>query len=748
MARPIFIIFCALLISACSGIELPQATPTIAPTRTPSPTPEETSIALVPSRTPIPTTTATNTLAPTNFPTETLQPTITLTYTSTNAPSATATPTLTPSQTFTATDTNAPTPTPTFTPSQTMTPQPTATFTASFTPPPDTATFTPIPTSTPLPTIGPTATRTFTLTPTFTLTNPPTATFTAIPPTRTPNPTRTIAPSATPNLTLTPDFNGSQTPVATFTPRITSTPTNTLPPATLNVTPTFITAIAETPLPQDLALTITPVTGTETVETFDNTPTTTVEPTIAAAPTVPFVDLGTIGDQSFTTRIYSIGAGTAFNVQTGVGSPSLLIPHPTDPNKFIMTDTSGQLFDLDVGSTRRACGKMFDIGPITDASMNNGYVSNAAWSRDGKIAFIVDAWQVRGLSASGDDGVWYYRPGECVTDANKLLSHCPQDGAGACNLLLPADQRGKPYNFRTNSVLWSPDNQRLLATIEMFDQGDQRRVLMVLTPGENSADPPDSLRYEYGDWARDGRLVVSGAGPDGRMVLGYLSPDGVGSPTVMEGLEVRDGVESSRGLVTLARTAGSQSGFAIYNERREQLTNYIGSSAPATVRWSPDRNQVFVQTQNGERFIASVNGGEPQNITAQSQDSQFVSWGRLSPVGSAPPVTAAPAVNADVPATPAPIGQPEVTTNTLQLNQRATVEALEGVLRVRDAPSIVGNEITQLANGTQVTVVGGPVIEEAGAVFEWWQIQTNDGITGWMAAKVNDRQTLFPLSTP
>ncbi|PJF48627.1 MAG: hypothetical protein D6709_08825, partial [Chloroflexi bacterium] len=124
-----------------SIFQLPPATPSPSPTRTPTPVPASPTPTATP--TPVPPT-ATATPIPTQVP-----------------PPSTATPI--PLPTLTATPTPAPTLTATPIPLPTSTPSPTHTFTPT---PQPTATFTPQPTDTPEPTSTPTPSPTHTFTPT------------------------------------------------------------------------------------------------------------------------------------------------------------------------------------------------------------------------------------------------------------------------------------------------------------------------------------------------------------------------------------------------------------------------------------------------------------------------------------------------------------------------------------------------------------------------------------------------------
>jgi hypothetical protein len=795
------IIFILLIISACSGIEIPERTPTVAPTRTATSTSLPTEITVEPSRTTLPTLTPTLTLTITPSETATLLPspraintntaTPTFTPTDTNEPTptpsdtATHTPTPTPTFTLTPSDTNAPTATASDTPTQTLTPTATFTETATLSATPSST-----PTLTPLPTIGPSSTPTEVPTDTPTLT--PTITPTPIP-SVTPSATATLTPSATytPSETFTPVVTAtsfptrtpqptvtatinfletaawilSQTPLAsptptsqpTFTAIPLSSPTFTLTPEvpptlelletvpgapTLDVTPTFITAIAET---ADPLLTVTPVQGTDTVETFEDTATATPAPTVAnvvAPPTVAIASIPGVSTSPFTARVYTIGEGTLGQVGVlgtsgGIGTPRLFLPNPRIPGSYILTNSVGELFDLFNGNLRRASGKMFDAGVPQTPEQNNGYVTAAAWSPDGRrAAFVVDAFSIKGYEATADDGVWVYTPGEAVTDSNQWLRHCPLENAPQCGAVLRNDF---PYYYCAVSVVFSPDNINVLATMSYIDESNaERRGLMVLSPGRDPNVRPPLLRYEYGDWAGDGqRIVVSGRRPDGRVILGSVLPDGSGEVIALDGsasgLWLQSGVQRPNGsLVALGRPGDANGPMAIYSQNGTQLTEFIGAAPPTEVRWSPARDAVYVRTADYRSFIANVNGSINE-ISEAVGDVQAVNWGTLPP-NSGTGV-------ANIPADYVPPGVIEG--SRFSPGQQLRVQSSTGQLNLREAPSMEAGAILPagLPNGSFVAILAGPVITEG---VEWWQVQTAAGQIGWMAAAIDGVDVLVP----
>ncbi len=149
-------------------------------------------------------------VSPSNTPTQTPTPSVTVGLT----PTATQTPSVTPTNTQTLTPTNTNTPTDnvtdTPTPTPTQTPTPSVTATGTLTPTPSvTATVTQTTTNTQTPSVTPTDTPEVSPTPTTTPTTTTTLTATE---------TETPTPTATPTLTETPTNTPTVTPTTTNTP--------------------------------------------------------------------------------------------------------------------------------------------------------------------------------------------------------------------------------------------------------------------------------------------------------------------------------------------------------------------------------------------------------------------------------------------------------------------------------------------------------------------------------------------------
>ncbi len=105
-----------------------------------------------------------------------------------------------------------------------------------------------------------------------------------------------------------------------------------------------------------------------------------------------------------------------------------------------------------------------------------------------------------------------------------------------------------------------------------------------------------------------------------------------------------------------------------------------------------------------------------------------------------PPVMPVPTPFPTLPAPPAPVG-------VLAIGARAVVNTTAGdFLRVRTGAGVGFPVAFQLANGTQVTLLEGPVSADG---YAWWRVQADDGRSGWSVEGVTDTtgylQTLVPL---
>lgn len=548
MYRKLATVLCALLLTSCASIGIPQPTPTVAPTLTPSATLATTAIALVPSRTPRPTLTNTarpsataspqSSTTPSPEPSVTTAPSVTPSRTATSTPTLSPTPTASPTNTVPPTNTPLPTlgpthtssVTPTFTSSPSLSPTPTDTHTPLPTETPShTATFTPSATLTPQPTATITATSSLTQTPSVTASR--TATLTRVPPSRTPD----QVPSST--ATVDPFF---MTPAPTWTPRDTDTPTPTVvftaPPQTAESPPAVTLGPSDT-APESPLPTLTPAAGDTGDAGATSTPTLTPPPRVPPVTPPPTLSVALI--QVLLPLPEAVG-GLPFQVDPGAlnaasqvaASPSAYqpfrVPNPAHPGEAIVTDEFGVMY-WEVNGERHGMPAPFtSFGP---GSLENSdkLVTAASWSPDGlRIAFIVDNPQ-RG---DANDGVWWWdtRSGEAyqvMHNCRRNVHNCP-DFVNAESDPYVNPPVGEPEQFNTGwyavSVSWSPDGTRLLARLRIRE--DQRLAFIVLPLAADGAFKRlrrDVCKYEFSDWATNSRaVIVGGRDANGSQVLGVI----------------------------------------------------------------------------------------------------------------------------------------------------------------------------------------------------------------------------------
>ncbi len=726
----------ALAALACQ-VGVPQVTPTVAPTRTPSQTPVFTS---EPSATPPPTATA--------------SPTLTVT------PSASPTPSATPSATRTPTP--PPTDTATSVPTLTMLPQPGPTRTATAS---ATATRTPRPTDTPTATPTPTFTRTssatpttaFTATPSPTSTRTPTVTPTPSPrPTETPRPTDTPAPTDTPQPTVTatlvpptvtrtpspspsPGFAPlGERPELTATARaggLTPTATIGLVPVTLpagQVTLSIgqITPVGPSPTPETFA---TVLAGTQAAAIFTATPSGPL-PTFTPLPSQT-PDINLIPNEPLpapTGAPLILPEALAFVLSTaGGGVSGAPFDLPGGVGAFAFNPVTGALARVDgVGSLVLSAGISSEAARLTgspfsefappSADLNSARVAQVAWSPDGRyLAFWVDTDSDGSHdNDSANDGVWYRDAAAAPPDsALQLVRDCPPQAG--CDIV---QRQAGPFQYRTLGFAWNAHSDALLVTFDLPEEG--RRAFAVVQPG-SGVDPnllPPIARFDYASWANDGRtVIVSGRGPDGRVILGRASADGSGLQVALDGttagLWLQDAVERpDGGLLALGSPGGAGVPLAIYGADGAALTAPIGDTAPRRAAWSPDRSVVLVVTGvEGSPplyFVAGVDGAV-QEITGSVAGALAVEWAQTPP--------------AALQLTPFPVAPGP--TGVIAPGGRAVV-VNPGGLNVRASPSLNADIVAGLDLGDGVEVLEGPVSADD---VTWWRVRTADGFEGWAA---------------
>lgn len=752
----------------------PTLTASPLPTETDAPT--ETAIpSLTPSDTPPPTDTPTDTATPTETPTGTQTPLPTATETLT--PTVTSSPTETPIPTETATPTNTTAPSATPSPTETTTPPPTATETATAT---ETETFTPAPTATssatpsltplPLPTISPspsaTPTPTHTPTETPTISPTPAPTFTPEPPT--PDIASTVtaeairqatlfAPTATPLISETPtEFPTVDTDAITLTVQALESAT---PPATIPATPTNITA---TPGGEDLGIIaqvptqtpdplLTPEEGdVSDPTTAPPTPYPTVElnfipPTLAAPPGIvgappTFVPINpgprqfVIGPGGSVTGINLLGDNPA--------DVTFFERNPVYPDDYAVTDGAGNLYTTGLNGANgfRPATTPFSEFPALTRAENNSFVSDVAWSPNGEfLAFIMES--TPGGAMANNDGVWIARrtAPQQIGDFQQVLTDCPARGVYTSCTIVEAPSG--PDTWKSRELLWSPDSSALLILSDFPSNG--RRGLTVVRPGENPRVRPRPLFFDFGSWAIDGRILVSGAGEDGSNYVGLINRDYDGNIEVVfasggAGYWMGWAVQRGNGRILALGAPGGHGGPAeplrIYDvtDGAFGVVTALGQPSPvgglpSRVEWSPDRSaavlfyggtQIVLTTNNVVQNITGVTGGGAVNFVP----------------GSPPPGVPLSGGSS------APVPTGVIAGSRFEAGQQLIV--LSAQLNMRVAPGINADFARRfLTPGETIAVLAGPYLTDG---FEWWQIQTWDGFTGWVVVEINGQAVIGP----
>jgi hypothetical protein len=523
-----------------------------------------------------------------------------------------------------------------------------------------------------------------------------------------------------------------------WTPMPQPTSTSTLAP-TIDATPTFVTAAPNTPVPPDLALTLTPVIGDSPAEAVVPTFTPSPAPTVANVvppPTLALVDLPQVAPPDISSRAFAIGpagaGGVSFNL--GVRNPILYVQNPVDPDAFLATDSIGLLYTVD-GGQPSGLGMSPFTGLETSREDNNAVVVDAAWSPDGSsIAFVVNA------DRTENDGVWWYAPG--ATAPLQLLVDClPQRDC------VTVQRDSPPYSYETRTVVWSPQSDAVLAQIYMYEYDRLAQVILPRTGDENvrSARPP-VFQYEYGDWSLDGqRLIVSGRDENGRVVLGSINRYAGNDRAARDerivldgsarGLWIQNGVQRpGGGLIALGRPGDRNGPMHLIDQSGAFLSDPIGGAAPRVVRWSPDRSQVYIETIDGRKYIAGING-RIEDITDRVGGVQAVAWvsGNLPPSAD---TTGAGSVPPDF------IPSGVIEGQRFQPGQQVIVSSPTGQLNLRSSPELIdGNIVGGVTNGEYVAILAGPRVTEN---IEWWQVQLVSGQRAWIAAVIDGVPVLLP----
>lgn len=681
----------AIVLASCTlGVPQVPLTPTIGPTNTPT-LPPPTRIVVEPTDVPLPT------LAPSDTPSTT--PTAT----------ATATATLTPTETLTDAPTATATFTPTVTNTSTSTPSATPTATATFTPPP---TETQPPSVTPLPTIPPS-----------TITSSPT--FVPLPPSTV---TPIVLPSPTATRTLSPEE------IEAFTqesPLLFATPTFITLEAPTDV-PVFPTAFPTQPAPpQPTGIPVLPTVAIFPTATPPPPP--TVDPaSVVIPPTVSVLD----APQALPTLLpqpASAGALLDFTIGPAVSAPidpavvntggidnvQLYAQNPTNPDQFTVVNPVGQLYfgngnTLDIPGGREPFTEFHY--QITSRADNNAPVTAIEYADSGRLAFIIAG------NSINVDGVWTLQDGRFPF---QILRDCPRPDHPGCMTVLP-DGRDV-FRWVSREVRWQPGGspQSLIVVLDLPDEG-RRGIAVVSLASYDVQRMPPFYRYDSANWAPNGStIIVSGLDPSRNPVIGRLDPATGNVDLLLDanrvGLYPRDAIELPNGQI-LAFASNTPGGVVrLIDAGGNVRSGDVGTAPPRSITWNRNSGQAFITTTNGQSFIVTSGG------------TIFSASGGLLSAPASNPAPAQPVTNANIP------------TGVVEGSQYAAGQQLQVRnafgLNMRVRPTTDTDVVTTLDDGVFVVVVAGPVND---GTYTWWQVQSANGLRGWVAGTIEGRDTIGP----
>ncbi|MCA9908875.1 MAG: SH3 domain-containing protein [Anaerolineae bacterium] len=421
----------------------------------------------------------------------------------------------------------------------------------------------------------------------------------------------------------------------------------------------------------------------------------------------------------FSGRLFEMPGGTLTFAQD-----------PLNANRLALVDARGLLFvfhDFAGGQGARVASSPFSEPEPVSAETNNARVTQIAYSPDGRyLAFLIDTdSDDSNDNDSSNDGVWILPlasvSGQPAGGAAILLRDCPPEAG--CMIV---DRPDSPYRYRSQTMMWSVSGDALIITLELPDESRQG-VAIVYPDVPNTTERPPILRYDYATWANDGqRLVVSGRGPDGRIVVGMVNRQG-GEPQLRDVLLMGIGwaefaVQRPNGQVVFLGGPGNDSPLRIYNGDGIALTAPIGNAPPVKAVWSPDRSAVMVMTEeNGrtEYYVALVDSGQVQRITDQAGGAMALAWtsGLLSSAAS---------------------GSVSLTPSAPVDERLAVVIAGDGLF-IRSAPSSSAEVVASVLFDQTVTITGEGVNADG---ILWYPARAPDGATGWIAGRIDGAETL------
>lgn len=314
------------------------------------------------------------------------------------------------------------------------------------------------------------------------------------------------------------------------------------------------------------------------------------------------------------------------------GSVALYSPNPRFSGSYARTDTAGLLFIV----PPNGAGEIYMDDPpyyrgevYGSASENQNFVSEIAWSFGGEyMAFVVSPPEGRNPQGAG---VWLWTPNANPNDGVRtyqLTADCRRDGDGSCFL---ADKKTTALYY-TVGIEWARHRADfLLVSVVMPDRFyDPQRInlrgIAVVTAAQDRnyyKEAPGIWFYHSGTWVSDGRILVSGHAPDGRVIVAYVTPN-FNRPHPLENEQVivdagalgwwvqNAAVRGDGAIVALGRPIDAVGGalqlVQIGDGTITPISDFIGGGAPSRVEWANSRNSLAVVV-GGVQYLVNAYSG-------------------------------------------------------------------------------------------------------------------------------------------
>lgn len=432
-----------------------------------------------------------------------------------------------------------------------------------------------------------------------------------------PEVTPTIAPtrppSRTPQPSQTPSFTPSPIPTATQLP----TETPTLPPTNTPIPPTFTPTFLPT---ATLALPTEPPT---------TTPQTIIMATAGPVATVPEVfPTSAVIVEGFSPSSPGSGrytlspdGGAVALGEFNLNFPTVLYAqNPANPNQYAVVNPTGQIFFVyDYANQRLDRVGMTNFTrfhyQITSRADNDKPITKMEWSRDGTLAMLIDGDQ------NLDDGVWIWSPS--LGTFFQMLRECWHPAI--CENIM--NKQGMD-DWEARDLKWSPDSGAVLIEISITHEGRNAWVITERSRPDPGNVPPLN-RYDYATWSLNSQfIVVSGRGPDGTVVYGRVSRDGVRTaitPISAVGFNwIQDAVEFDGKIYAFASRNGMGDALQLIDEFGTEITPPMFTN-PQRISWGPG-NRACLVVSGGRYYLIFLPTGEVREITGEMANAYSVEW--------------------------------------------------------------------------------------------------------------------------